>query len=1215
MVCLYSGVSNLVPYQNQNGLIRTQLMDPSGANAFLYQQDLHYRQQLQPKGPHQTMPMLAGTATPNSLVPLGGQQRYVGGLNYAMQVPQPAFPAAVGQPVGVSLTPSRSYHPSQPARPASVFSKQPPVCSSSMLFGDSRPRVVTDMVLQPDSFRRLSGITSEVFRQIEAVEAQFDPSTLAAQYAEMERRGEMIIRILNPTAILSGWLEDTIRRYGDGVSLPGWVQFVEIIKRPGQTLGLYIREGDSVYTSEGVYISRIALESPVYQSGCLRVGDEILAVNMVDVQRMSLDDVVIVMSIPRRLILTIRSRPLNATEHMLAGGRQSIYDRPMGAESYYDTVPSDIYSRVDELRKPVVVLKQQLNSELDEDEEEEVLAAATAAAEAGFDDPSATAAAAVAGLNNPTPATAAAAVAAVNQLARARSGSIDLFDLGVKGRSLRPLGARPKMFASTADNLADLYQNAGFEEDLYMNVRRPFERPSSRLSGQSGLLQMNKASHLPPSSLYHGRLTSRSRSSTGRLLRTSSEQMLLAETLPLDFRPPGLAERRFSVGGPVGSSDQSTDYLLSRYNSLMQRRYQSLERAGAARTCLKNSFSSQSLVPAGSHYQRRLEALGIPLPAMAEMAARSRRGRYRDTGYSDTEASVYDLLPARRAITPSLSSYGPRSSSLPRTSLGPMYGRSGRASGSQRAHLESLYASPSKRHSTARTMPVRPHSAIGTYYSEHEDDTGTRSRRALGESASSTSRTKLPCLGPKLSQRQQPQLPFGRLDPFKAEAESLEKKLSRVPSTSAIYETIRKSKMAQDMSQPHSGSLVASEDFTPKQRFTSSSLQRFKSKDDYVSQAVDCCAPKFAFPQPTRHIGDLAKPADFDLASVAARPQIGPTVAPPTDRPSRPLMIDPSGFQQYGAEMRSSHRDEQTLAGFSGLLVIHLLGLRGLQLDGVTSQTGSATTQPDLQCNLYCVVECDRVYKARTVAVQSHDNNQCNFDWDEIFDIDLFDTKEVTFLFYTWNASSRHKLCSKGTIHLPWISTLRTQHVHAFEMRLYETPGAMLYIKLEFHDLASTFKRTKRDAKPAAKGLRTGSLQLHNEQPLFGLDLDTVVARENSGFPVPIIVKRCTEEIERRGLHLVGIYRLCGSAIRKRYLRDNFEKNSWLSDLSAESVPDINVIASEYLSPFNPDPFPHNPAQALTGHAPCRIGFDSNPPNRSLFHCFLSLVFSLSLCP
>lgn len=49
------------------------------------------------------------------------------------------------------------------------------------------------------------------------------------------------------------------------------VQFVEIVKRPGQTLGLYIREGNGQDRQDGVFISRIALESAVYNSGCLKV--------------------------------------------------------------------------------------------------------------------------------------------------------------------------------------------------------------------------------------------------------------------------------------------------------------------------------------------------------------------------------------------------------------------------------------------------------------------------------------------------------------------------------------------------------------------------------------------------------------------------------------------------------------------------------------------------------------------------------------------------------------------------------------------------------------------------------------------------------------------------------------------------------------------------------------------------------------------------------
>lgn len=71
---------------------------------------------------------------------------------------------------------------------------------------------------------------------------------------------------------------------------------------------------------------------------------------------------------------------------------------------------------------------------------------------------------------------------------------------------------------------------------------------------------------------------------------------------------------------------------------------------------------------------------------------------------------------------------------------------------------------------------------------------------------------------------------------------------------------------------------------------------------------------------------------------------------------------------------------------------------------------------------------------------------------------------------------------------------------------------------------------------------RRGLPSLRASYPqLFGAELEAVVAREaklNPGqAPVPVVLRRCVEEIERRGLDIIGLYRLCGSATKKRLLR------------------------------------------------------------------------------
>lgn len=75
-------------------------------------------------------------------------------------------------------------------------------------------------------------------------------------------------------------------------------------------------------------------------------------------------------------------------------------------------------------------------------------------------------------------------------------------------------------------------------------------------------------------------------------------------------------------------------------------------------------------------------------------------------------------------------------------------------------------------------------------------------------------------------------------------------------------------------------------------------------------------------------------------------------------------------------------------------------------------------------------------------------------------------------------------------------------------------PRGTLYVRVRHTEPHDLFRR--RPAPPRSSAL-------------FGAELDTVVAREPRpphAPPVPLIVRRCVEEIERRGLDIIGEYKV-----------------------------------------------------------------------------------------
>ena len=235
----------------------------------------------------------------------------------------------------------------------------------------------------------------------------------------------------------------------------------------------------------------------------------------------------------------------------------------------------------------------------------------------------------------------------------------------------------------------------------------------------------------------------------------------------------------------------------------------------------------------------------------------------------------------------------------------------------------------------------------------------------------------------------------------------------------------------------------------------------------------------------------------------------------------KPLQIRPEDFRLYQPELEAEIKPDRCL---NGVLYVHLYCGHGLK--------SSRTVLRDL----YCVLELDGVNRARTMIR----TGAINFDWDEEFDLDLETGRELSFLVYSWDPNTRHRLCFSGTICLHAFLEAGTAQKIALKLE----PKGILYLDLIYKEPAATLQRTPSVRKSA----------------LFGISLETIIKREKTGDNVPIVVRRCIEEVEKRGLDHVGIYRLCGSSKRKLQLKEELEKNVRLVDFSVDNVSDINVI-------------------------------------------------------
>ncbi|XP_078141348.1 breakpoint cluster region protein [Centroberyx gerrardi] len=198
--------------------------------------------------------------------------------------------------------------------------------------------------------------------------------------------------------------------------------------------------------------------------------------------------------------------------------------------------------------------------------------------------------------------------------------------------------------------------------------------------------------------------------------------------------------------------------------------------------------------------------------------------------------------------------------------------------------------------------------------------------------------------------------------------------------------------------------------------------------------------------------------------------------------------------------------------------------------------------------NLYCTLEVDSfgyfVNKAKTRVYR--DSTEPN--WNEEFEIELEGSQTLRLLCYEKccnktkqskeDGENTDRIMAKGQIKLD-PQTLQNKD---WQRTVITMNGIEVKLSMKFTSREFSLKRM-----PSRK-----------QSGVFGVKIHVVTKRERS--KVPLIVRQCVEEIERRGMEEVGIYRVSGVATDIQALKAAFDSNNKDVSLMMREM-DVNAIA------------------------------------------------------
>lgn len=78
---------------------------------------------------------------------------------------------------------------------------------------------------------------------------------------------------------------------------------------------------------------------------------------------------------------------------------------------------------------------------------------------------------------------------------------------------------------------------------------------------------------------------------------------------------------------------------------------------------------------------------------------------------------------------------------------------------------------------------------------------------------------------------------------------------------------------------------------------------------------------------------------------------------------------------------------------------------------------------------------------------------ELQFDWDEAFELDLVDNRQLDVLVYSWDPQHRHKLCYRGAVTLPDLLSRAASHQLAIKVLIAILKSRQLIIQLSERSL------------------------------------------------------------------------------------------------------------------------------------------------------------------